>query len=117
MVSLLLAASLAFTPVDARLAHATADRLVRDHTPRDAGTPRAQLAANVLLDAASATGADVRRDIFKKLAARNYPILMMRSNELSLEEVFLKLTTGDEYGGAEKLETKLDSMAKGADEK
>ena len=62
-------------------------------------------------------GADVRRDIFKKLAARNYPILMMRSNELSLEEVFLKLTTGDEYGGAEKLETKLDSMAKGADEK
>ena len=42
---------------------------------------------------------------------------MMRSNELSLEEVFLKLTTGDEYGGAEKLETKLDSMAKGADEK
>ena len=64
MLSLLLAASLAFTSNDARLAHTTADRLVADHTPRDAGTPRAQLAANFLLDAASATGADVRRDRF-----------------------------------------------------
>ena len=64
MLSLLLAASLAFTPADARLAYTTADRLVADHTPRDPGTPRAQLAANFLLDAASATGADVRRDRF-----------------------------------------------------
>lgn len=46
-------------------------------------------------------GADIRRDVFKKLASRGYPILMMRSNELSLEEVFLKLTTGDVYGGAD----------------
>ena len=29
-------------------------------------------------------GADVRRDVFKKLASRNYPILMLRSNELTL---------------------------------
>ena len=72
---------------------------------------------NQLLSRVSSDLADVRRDIFKKLAARNYPILMMRSNELSLEEVFLKLTTGDEYGGAEKLETKFDSISKGADEK
>lgn len=36
-------------------------------------------------------GADIRREVFKKLASRNYPILMMRSNELSLEEVFLSL--------------------------
>ena len=58
-------------------------------------------------------GADVRRDVFKKLAGRNYPILMMRSNELTLEEVFLKLTTGDVYGGAEKIEQKFDRMGKG----
>ena len=58
-------------------------------------------------------GVDVRRDVFKKLAARNYPILMMRSNELTLEEVFLKLTTGDLYGGAEKIEQKFDRMSKG----
>ncbi len=57
-------------------------------------------------------GADVRREVFKKLASRNYPILMMRSNELSLEEVFLKLTTGDEYGGAEKIEKKLEKIGK-----
>lgn len=61
--------------------------------------------------------ADVRRDIFRKLAARNFPIIMMRSNELSLEEVFLKLTTGDEYGGAEKIESRFDALAKGGDDK
>lgn len=58
-------------------------------------------------------GADVRRDVFKKLSSRNYPILMMRSNELTLEEVFLKLTTGDVYGGAEKIEQKFDRISKG----
>ncbi|MCL2696834.1 MAG: ABC transporter ATP-binding protein [Oscillospiraceae bacterium] len=41
---------------------------------------------------------DVRREIFKKLSSRNYPLLMMKSNELTLEEVFLKLITGDIYG-------------------
>jgi len=43
-------------------------------------------------------GEDVRREIFKKLASRNYPLLMSKSNELTLEEVFLKLVTGDIYG-------------------
>ena len=33
--------------------------------------------------------------------------------ELTLEEVFLKLTTGDLYGGAEKIEQKFDRMSKG----
>jgi len=58
-------------------------------------------------------GVDIRRDVFKKLAGRNYPILMMRSNELTLEEVFLKLTTGDVYGGAEKIEENFDKLSKG----
>lgn len=57
-------------------------------------------------------GADIRRDVFKKLASRNYPILMIRSNELSLEEVFLKLTTGDVYGGAEQIERKFDKLSR-----
>ncbi len=47
-------------------------------------------------------GKDLRREISKKLSSRNYPILMMKSNELSLEEIFLKLTTGDNYGGVDK---------------
>lgn len=46
-------------------------------------------------------GADVRREIFKRMSARNYPILLMRSSELTLEEIFLKLTTGDFYGNVE----------------
>ncbi len=43
-------------------------------------------------------GADVRREVFKRMAERSYPILLMRSSELTLEEIFLKLTTGDFYG-------------------
>ena len=43
-------------------------------------------------------GCDIRREIFKRMSSRNYPILLMRSSELTLEEIFLKLTTGDFYG-------------------
>ena len=46
-------------------------------------------------------GADIRREVFKRMASRNYPILLMRSSELKLEEIFLKLTTGDFYGNIE----------------
>lgn len=46
-------------------------------------------------------GADVRREVFKRMAERNCPILLMRSSELTLEEIFLKLTTGDFYGNIE----------------
>lgn len=46
-------------------------------------------------------GADIRREVFKRMAQRNYPILLMRSSELTLEEIFLKLTTGDFYGNIE----------------
>jgi ABC-2 type transport system ATP-binding protein len=37
--------------------------------------------------------ADVRRDIFKAFASNNLPLLMMKSMDLSLEEIFLNLTT------------------------
>ena len=43
-------------------------------------------------------GADIRREVFRRMAARSFPILMMRTSGLSLEEIFLKLTTGDFYG-------------------
>lgn len=64
MLSLLIAASLSFSRSDASLAYRTAVRLVERHTPRDAGTMRGRCAADFLLDAASAAGADVRRDEF-----------------------------------------------------
>jgi len=49
----------------------------------------------------AAEGCDIRREVFKRMAARNYPILLMRSSELTLEEIFLKLTTGDFYGNTD----------------
>jgi ABC-2 type transport system ATP-binding protein len=41
---------------------------------------------------------DIRRDLFRALAAANIPILMMRSIDLSLEDIFLNLTTTEEGG-------------------
>lgn len=35
---------------------------------------------------------DVRREVFKRLAERSFPILGLRSSEMTLEEIFLKLT-------------------------
>lgn len=35
---------------------------------------------------------DIRREIFKRLAERNWPLLGMRSSELTLEQIFLQLT-------------------------
>ena len=62
---LFLAAGLVFSQADADLAYRTAKSLVDECTPRDAGTIRGRLASNCILDAASAAGADVRRDVFK----------------------------------------------------
>ncbi|MCR5414006.1 MAG: Zn-dependent exopeptidase M28 [Kiritimatiellae bacterium] len=64
MLCALLAAAMAFTPADARLARDTAAGLVVRHTPRDAGTIPGRLAANYILDAANATGMDARLDRF-----------------------------------------------------
>ena len=35
---------------------------------------------------------DVRRAIFSRLADRNWPLLLLHSNEMSLEQIFLRLT-------------------------
>jgi ABC-2 type transport system ATP-binding protein len=48
----------------------------------------------VVLEAAPDT--DIRRDIFRTLAAANIPILMMRAQDMSLEEIFLHVTTEEE---------------------
>ena len=62
--SLIIAAALVFSPTDAKLAYNFAGELVAECTPRDAGTIRARIAVNRILDVASMTGADVRRDVF-----------------------------------------------------
>ncbi|MBR5121090.1 MAG: ATP-binding cassette domain-containing protein [Oscillospiraceae bacterium] len=40
-------------------------------------------------------GVDIRRDLNKRLSARNWYILGLRSSELSLEDIFLRLTMGE----------------------
>ena len=64
MFSLVLAAALSFGESHARLAYETAGRLTAEYTPRDAGTMRGMAAANFILDAASAAGADAKLDRF-----------------------------------------------------
>ena len=65
MLSLILAAALEFTAQDSKFAYDKARELVEECSPRDAGTIRGRIAANRILDAASAAGADVRRDTFR----------------------------------------------------
>ena len=45
--------------------------------------------------AESAEEIDIRRDLFRALAVADIPILMMRPLDLSLEEIFLNLTTSE----------------------
>ena len=51
-------------------------------------------AIEVVAEAAEDT--DIRRDLFRALAAADIPILMMRSLDMSLEDIFLNLTTKEE---------------------
>ena len=44
-------------------------------------------------------GADVRRELFSRLANRSWPILGLKSTELSLEDIFLQLTRDDATQG------------------
>ncbi|MBO5775546.1 MAG: M28 family peptidase [Kiritimatiellae bacterium] len=64
MLSLLLAAAFSFTRADASLSYSSAEEIVKYCTPRDAGTPRGEIAANRILDMVSSTGADARKDSF-----------------------------------------------------
>ena len=87
MFAFLLSAALAFTPKDAQLSYETASRLVDECTPRDAGTIRGRIAANRILDAASAVGADVRRDVFRAMTPRG---------EREFVNLYAEFSAGDE---------------------
>ncbi|WP_077533449.1 ABC transporter ATP-binding protein [Massiliimalia massiliensis] len=39
-------------------------------------------------------GFDIRREVFKRLSSRNWPIMSLKSSELTLEDIFLQLTEG-----------------------
>ncbi len=38
---------------------------------------------------------DIRRELNRRLSARNWPILGLKSSELTLEDIFIKITMGD----------------------
>ncbi len=40
-------------------------------------------------------GVDVRRELNKRMATRNWPIMALKSNELTLEDIFLKLISSE----------------------
>ncbi len=60
--------------------------------------------------------ADVRREMFKRLADRGWPILALRSSELSLEDIFLSLTSDDKPGIAMQDEAGQEELSKSAHE-
>ena len=49
----------------------------------------------------SKEGTDIRRDLFIHCAQKGFVILEMRSSELSLEDIFLRLTMGKSIDGGE----------------
>ena len=66
---------------------------------------------------AGENGGDIREPIFRCMSKNNFPILLMKSTELSLEEIFLSLTDGDRMGisavsdfnAAEPAENEIDN--------
>lgn len=55
-------------------------------------------------------GTDIRRELNRRLMSRNWYILGLRSSELSLEDIFLKLTMGESV--TEFLSDKADDLEK-----
>lgn len=51
------------------------------------------------LEVFSDPGVDIRRDVFEAMAGNAWPILDMRMNELTLEDIYLSVTAGAEQKG------------------
>ncbi|MFC0211017.1 ABC transporter ATP-binding protein [Paenibacillus chartarius] len=66
-----------------------------------AGTSTAASASTTKLLVTAKDRTDIREDVFFTLARAGYPILEMKRESLSLEDIFLKLTT-EEPGAAER---------------
>jgi ABC-2 type transport system ATP-binding protein len=65
-----------------------------------------QEAGTVDVVAEAAEDADIRRELFRALAAAGIPILMMRSLDMSLEDIFLNLTTREDGSLRKNVEEK-----------
>lgn len=68
-------------------------------------------AESVKLLVTSADRSDIREDLFFRLAGVGYPILEMKRESLSLEDIFLKLTTDEPAEEGGKSEEEVDADA------
>lgn len=60
---------------------------------------------------------DIRRELFKRVAARNWVILGLKTSEMTLEDIFLKITMGDNVViKTKKKETALEAAERAASE-
>ncbi len=57
-------------------------------------------------------GADIRKDIFSAFASKGLPLIGLKSAELSLEEIFIRLTNSAEYIPEEDEEEPKESFIK-----
>lgn len=62
-------------------------------------------------------GEDIRRELFKRVVARSWVLLGLKSTEMSLEDIFLKITMGDNVNINVKKDNKAEEKAAEADEK
>ncbi|NOU69958.1 ATP-binding cassette domain-containing protein [Paenibacillus sp. LMG 31458] len=77
-------------------APAAQDVFINDEASKEAATTEPPAAAEtVKLLVTSADRSDIRETLFFRLAGAGYPILEMKRESLSLEDIFLKLTTDE----------------------
>jgi ABC-2 type transport system ATP-binding protein len=72
------------------------------HTAADAAVSPAGHASTVKLLVTSTNRVDIREAIFFRMAEGGYPILEMKKESLSLEDIFLKLTTEEPAANTEQ---------------
>lgn len=62
-------------------------------------------------------GTDIRRELFKRIVSRNWVLLGLKTNEMTLEDIFLKITMGDNvFINSEKSKEADDTEDKPKDE-
>lgn len=106
----LLAASLVFSPAEAKVAYNVAADLVENCTPRDAGTFGSSRAAYRLLDAISSTGADATLDRFKVMTPRGEKTM------INIESAFVASDDAEWIVFLSHYDTKMGVACPGADD-
>ncbi|TXK71750.1 ABC transporter ATP-binding protein [Paenibacillus sp. N3.4] len=82
-----------------------------DAVPQDADAAVRAAAESVKLLVTSADRSDIREALFFRLAEAGYPILEMKRESLSLEDIFLKLTTDEPTAPESSSEKEVDTDA------